>query len=34
MVFDEDQVEGKDTKYDLIGRIWITLQPELIKFHP
>lgn len=32
MVFDEDVDEDKKITYDLIGRIWITLDPEAIKF--
>jgi len=32
MVFDEDKHEDEDPTYDLIGRIWITLEPSIIKF--
>jgi len=32
MVFDEDLDEDKKATYDLIGRVWITLEPQPLKF--
>ena len=33
MVFDQDKDEdGNEVSKDLIGRIWITLQPDVVTF--